>query len=138
MSTSRASHSKALEKRGEIGFAVLRGGGVIGQHEVRIANDQEMITLRHDAFDRDVFAKGAVNAALWAHKKEPGVYSMKDVLNIDLIVYYHSPEFSIFDQGFFYRKALSFLQQLYGNFIWAFHESHSSISWRAVYRYPLL
>lgn len=83
ISTSRASHSKARKKE-EIGFAVLRGGGVIGQHEVRIANDQEMITLRHDAFDRDIFAKGAVNAAVWAHKQEPGIYSMKDVLNIDL------------------------------------------------------
>ena len=82
ISTSRASHSKARKKE-EIGFAVLRGGGVIGQHEVRIANDQEMITLRHDAFDRDIFAKGAVNAAVWAHNKEPGIYSMKDVLNID-------------------------------------------------------
>ncbi len=83
MYTSRASHS-STRRDGEIGFAVLRGGGVIGEHEVRIANDQEMITLKHDAFDRDVFAKGAVNAALWAHKKKPGVYSMKDVLNIDL------------------------------------------------------
>ncbi len=82
ISTSRASHSKARKKE-EIGFAVLRGGGVIGQHEVRIANDQEMITLKHDAFDRDIFAKGAVNAAVWAHNKEPGIYSMKDVLNID-------------------------------------------------------
>ena len=82
ISTSRAFHSKARKKE-EIGFAVLRGGGVIGQHEVRIANDQEMITLRHDAFDRDIFAKGAVNAAVWAHNKEPGIYSMKDVLNID-------------------------------------------------------
>ena len=82
ISTSRASHSKARKKE-EIGFAVLRGGGVIGQHEVRIANDQEMISLKHDAFDRDIFAKGAVNAAVWAHNKEPGIYSMKDVLNID-------------------------------------------------------
>ena len=82
ISTSRTFHSKARKKE-EIGFAVLRGGGVIGQHEVRIANDQEMITLRHDAFDRDIFAKGAVNAAVWAHNKEPGIYSMKDVLNID-------------------------------------------------------
>ena len=82
ISTSRASYSKARKKE-EIGFAVLRGGGVIGQHEVRIANDQEMITLKHDAFDRDIFAKGAVNAAVWAHNKEPGIYSMKDVLNID-------------------------------------------------------
>ena len=61
----------------------MRRTGVIGQHEVRIANDQEMITLKHDAFDRDIFAKGAVNAAVWAHNKEPGIYSMKDVLNID-------------------------------------------------------
>ena len=49
---------------GQIGFAALRGGGVIGAHEVRLASELEMITLSHDAFDRSVFAKGAVTAPL--------------------------------------------------------------------------
>lgn len=65
---------------GQIGFAALRGGGVIGQHEVRIASELEMITLGHDAFDRSVFAQGAVTAALWAVDKPKGLYNMRDVL----------------------------------------------------------
>jgi len=67
---------------GQIGFAALRGGGVIGTHEVRIASELEMITLSHDAFDRSVFASGAVTAALWAAKKPAGIYNMKDVLGL--------------------------------------------------------
>ena len=67
---------------GQIGFAALRGGGVIGAHEVRIASQLEMITLSHDAFDRSVFASGAVTAALWAADKPKGLYDMKDVLGL--------------------------------------------------------
>ena len=67
---------------GQIGFAALRGGGVIGAHEVRIASELEMITLSHDAFDRSVFASGAVTAALWAADKPKGLYDMKDVLGL--------------------------------------------------------
>ncbi len=67
---------------GQIGFAALRGGGVIGAHEVRIASELEMITLSHDAFDRSVFAKGAVAAAMWAAEKPKGLYDMKDVLGL--------------------------------------------------------
>jgi len=67
---------------GEIGFAALRGGGVIGQHEVRIASELEMITLSHDAFDRSVFARGAVTAALWASNQPAGLYDMKSVLGL--------------------------------------------------------
>ncbi len=64
----------------EIGFATLRGGGVIGRHDVLIASEREMITLRHDAFDRSVFARGAVSAAIWLAKQKPGRYTMTDVL----------------------------------------------------------
>lgn len=64
----------------EIGFAVLRGGGVIGAHEVKLANEHEMITLSHDAFDRSVFARGAVSAAMWLSAQKKGLYSMRDVL----------------------------------------------------------
>ena len=67
---------------GQIGFAALRGGGVIGAHEVRLASELEMITLSHDAFDRNVFASGAVTAALWAADKPAGLYDMKDVLGL--------------------------------------------------------
>ena len=67
-------------KDDEIGFAVLRGGGVIGRHDAILANELEMITLRHDAFDRSVFARGAVSAAIWTAQQKPGLYSMRDVL----------------------------------------------------------
>ena len=67
---------------GQIGFSALRGGGVIGQHDVRLASELEMITLSHEAFDRSVFASGAVVAALWAHDKPKGLYSMRDVLGL--------------------------------------------------------
>ena len=65
---------------GDIGFAVLRGGGVIGRHDVKLATEREMITLSHDAFDRSVFARGAVSAAVWTAQQKPGLYNMRDVL----------------------------------------------------------
>lgn len=64
----------------DIGFAVLRGGGVIGRHDVKLASQREMITLSHDAFDRSVFARGAVSAAVWLSTQKTGLYSMRDVL----------------------------------------------------------
>lgn len=67
---------------GEIGFATLRGGGVIGEHSVMIASELEMLTLSHSAFDRSVFAKGAVGAALWAVGQPAGHYDMKDLLGL--------------------------------------------------------
>lgn len=67
-------------KADEIGFATLRGGGVIGRHDVLLANEHEMITLSHDAFDRSVFARGAVSAAIWLADQKNGLYSMRDVL----------------------------------------------------------
>ena len=67
---------------GEIGFATLRGGGVIGEHSVKIASELEMITLCHSAFDRSVFAKGAVSATIWAVNQPAGRYDMKDMLGL--------------------------------------------------------
>lgn len=67
---------------GEIGFATLRGGGVIGEHSVMLASELEMLTLSHSAFDRSVFAKGAVSAALWAARQPAGRYTMKDLLGL--------------------------------------------------------
>ncbi|MFZ5834813.1 MAG: 4-hydroxy-tetrahydrodipicolinate reductase [Pseudomonadota bacterium] len=67
-------------KAGDIGFAVLRGGGVVGEHSVIFAADDEIIELRHQASDRSIFARGAVAAAKWGQGKRPGLYSMMDVL----------------------------------------------------------
>ena len=69
-------------KRGDIGFAALRGGGVIGDHSVIFAGDGERITLSHQAEDRTLFARGAIKAALWARGRKPGLYAMADVLGL--------------------------------------------------------
>ena len=76
---SRDGHTGA-RKRGDIGFATLRGGSVIGEHSVIFAGDGETIELTHKASDRVLFARGAVKAALWARDRKPGLYSMADVL----------------------------------------------------------
>jgi len=69
-------------KPGDIGFAVLRGGDVVGEHAVVFATDGERIELSHKAGSRRIFAAGAVRAALWAHGKPPGLYGMRDVLGL--------------------------------------------------------
>lgn len=69
-------------KEGDIGFATLRGGSVVGDHSVILAGVGERITLSHNAEDRAIFARGAVKAALWAHGRKPGLYSMRDVLGL--------------------------------------------------------
>jgi len=66
--------------RGAIGFASLRGGGVIGEHSVIFAGEGERIVLSHHADDRALFARGALKAALWANGRKPGLYAMADVL----------------------------------------------------------
>jgi 4-hydroxy-tetrahydrodipicolinate reductase len=65
---------------GDIGFASLRGGSVVGDHTVIFAGPAERVELVHRAEDRMIFARGALRAALWARGREPGVYSMADVL----------------------------------------------------------
>ena len=67
---------------GSIGFATLRGGSVVGDHSVVFAGPGERIVLSHHAEDRSLFARGAVTAALWAHGRKPGLYSMRDVLGL--------------------------------------------------------
>lgn len=67
---------------GAIGFAALRGGQVVGEHEVRFLGASEHITLGHRSFDRAVYAEGAVRAALWVAGKPPGLYGMGDVLGL--------------------------------------------------------
>ncbi|ACO02823.1 MULTISPECIES: 4-hydroxy-tetrahydrodipicolinate reductase [Brucella] len=68
---------------GAIGFATLRGGSVIGDHSVILADTGERVVLSHHAEDRSIFARGAIKAALWAHGKKPGLYSMLDVLGLN-------------------------------------------------------
>ena len=74
----------AKRKIGNIGFATLRGGSVTGEHSVLFASDHEIIELKHKADNRSLFAAGAIKAAIWLSKKENGLYSMKDVLDLKI------------------------------------------------------
>ncbi|QDH72005.1 4-hydroxy-tetrahydrodipicolinate reductase [Brevundimonas sp. M20] len=65
---------------GKIGFSSVRAGGIIGEHTVLFASDDEMLTLSHSAIDRSLFARGAVAAAAWVRNRKPGLYDMQDVL----------------------------------------------------------
>jgi len=67
---------------GDIGFAALRGGSVVGDHTVIFAGPAERVELTHKADDRMIFARGAIRAALWARGQKPGLYSMADVLGL--------------------------------------------------------
>ena len=69
-------------KEGAIGFAALRGGDVVGEHDVVFAAPGERIVLRHVATDRAIFARGALKAALWGQGQKPGRYDMADVLGL--------------------------------------------------------
>jgi 4-hydroxy-tetrahydrodipicolinate reductase len=77
----RDGHTGA-RKIGDIGFASLRGGTVVGDHSVIFAGPHERIELVHKAEDRMIFARGAIRAALWARSQKPGLYSMADVLGL--------------------------------------------------------
>ncbi|MDE2364895.1 MAG: 4-hydroxy-tetrahydrodipicolinate reductase [Hyphomicrobiales bacterium] len=79
---SRDGHTGA-RRIGDIGFAALRGGTVIGDHSVIFAGAGERVALSHHAEDRSLFANGAIKAALWARRAKPGVYSMLDVLGLN-------------------------------------------------------
>ena len=70
-------------KRGDIGFAALRGGNVVGDHTVTFAVEDERLEISHKAQSRQIFARGAVHAALWSAGRQPGFYTMFDVLGID-------------------------------------------------------
>ncbi len=69
-------------KAGDIGFASLRGGTVVGEHSVVFAGPAERVELTHRAEDRMIFARGALAAAAWARGQKPGLYSMADVLGL--------------------------------------------------------
>lgn len=70
-------------RAGDIGYAVLRGGGVPGDHTAIFAAEGERVELGHRAASRDVFADGAVRAALWTRGRPPGLYDMRDVLGLE-------------------------------------------------------
>src|SRR5690606_9019750 len=78
----RDGHTGAREP-GSIGFATLRGGGIIGEHSVLFSSLSETISFSHSARDRALFADGALRAALWAADKPAGLYSMADVLGLN-------------------------------------------------------
>ncbi len=69
-------------RRGDIGFTAIRGGDIIGEHDVMFAADGERIILRHLATDRAVFGRGALKAAIWGQGRKPGEYDMLDVLGL--------------------------------------------------------
>lgn len=72
----------AKRAAGEIGFSVRRSGGVIGDHEVTFGSEMEIVSLRHTALDRAVFAHGAIKAAEWCAEQSAGLYDMSDVLGL--------------------------------------------------------
>ncbi len=71
-------------QRGTIGFAAIRGGDVVGEHDVVFAAPGERIILRHVATDRSIYARGAITAALWGRRQPAGEYDMCDVLGLGL------------------------------------------------------
>jgi len=81
-SNSAIEGHEGKRKPGDIGFASLRGGTVVGEHSVIFAGPAERIELSHKAEDRMIFARGALAAAAWARTQKPGLYSMADVLGL--------------------------------------------------------
>ncbi len=73
---------KGKRNAGDIGYAVQRGGDIVGEHDVTFFSQGERITLGHKATDRRLFAKGAIRATRWIKDKPAGIYSMRDVLDL--------------------------------------------------------
>ena len=71
-----------LERKNEIGVHVVRGGDIVGDHEVLFAGNYEVVNLSHRAYDRAVFAEGAVRATKWIVTQKPGIYGMNEVLGL--------------------------------------------------------
>jgi 4-hydroxy-tetrahydrodipicolinate reductase len=82
MQSGRDGHT-GQRHAGAIGFSAMRGGQVVGEHTLLFAAGTEHIALTHRAFDRRVFARGALRAAFWAKGRAPGLYSMADVLGMN-------------------------------------------------------
>ena len=79
---SRRDGITGARERGSIGFSAIRGGDIVGEHDVLFATAGERIILRHVATDRAIFARGALKAALWGQGRKPGQYDMMDVLGL--------------------------------------------------------
>lgn len=82
MRTDRSETTAEPRRRGEIGISALRGGDSIGEHTLMFLAEGERLELTHRAYDRAIFARGALRAARWAARKEPGLYSMADVIGL--------------------------------------------------------
>ncbi len=82
LDTAMRLDRKGAREPGVIGVAVIRGGGVIGDHDVHFAGASEVVTLSHRALDRALFARGALAAARWVAQRPPGLYAMADVLGL--------------------------------------------------------
>lgn len=75
------SKDRAKRPKNEIGISAVRGGTIVGEHEIIFAGEDEVIEIKHTAYSKKIFAKGAVEAAKFLSGKSAGLYTMKDVLN---------------------------------------------------------
>jgi 4-hydroxy-tetrahydrodipicolinate reductase len=73
---------KGIPKKNKINFYITRKGNIIGKHSINFKNKIENIELKHTAFSRELFADGALKAALWISKKNKGLFDMQDMLNL--------------------------------------------------------
>lgn len=80
--TMFSRHHQGKRRTNEIGIASIRGGQLLGEHEVLFLGDHEVITIKHTALSREAFADGAINAAIWINDKEAGLYSMRDIFDV--------------------------------------------------------
>ena len=78
----KSSFNKKIKPNNKINFFITRKGSTIGKHSIEFNNNMERIELKHDAFSRDLFADGAINAAIWIRKKKRGFFNMQDMLNL--------------------------------------------------------
>ena len=72
--------SGTQEQKNEIGIHSVRGGSIVGEHEVIFAGHDEILTISHSAQSKEIFAMGALNAAVFLAKQKPGLYAMSDML----------------------------------------------------------
>jgi 4-hydroxy-tetrahydrodipicolinate reductase len=78
----KSSFNKKIKPNNRINFFITRKGSTIGKHSIEFNNNIERIELKHDAFSRDLFADGAISAAIWIRKKKRGFFNMQDMLNL--------------------------------------------------------
>ena len=80
MRQSCRSQERKKREAKEIGISAVRGGTIVGEHEVIFAGEDEVITIKHTAYSKAVFGKGAVEAAVFLAGKDAGLYDMQDVI----------------------------------------------------------